>query len=247
MNSINLHKKILIVTAVWQRHELTEIVLSYYAKLAQRSKGKIQLLAAGSEGVKSRTLCERNGWNYIECPNDPVSFKWSTLTQEARNFDFDFLTISGSDDLLSLPLIRYYDSVYSSDAEYMLGLKDLYFYMMSSEKSYHFHGYETLKTIGAGRCFSRTILKKVNWKPWHDYAVNRGLDSRCSSHLIRCGITERPVRMKVTGGIGIDIKHHKVAITEESRIISVSTKCGNIFKSKFPEEYAAVKSLMIPQ
>ncbi len=230
----------MIVTAVWQRHELTDIVLSYYGKLAVRSKGKIQLLAVGSEGDKSRMMCERNGWKYIERSNTPVSHKWSSVIQEARNFDFDFLIAIGSDDLLSLSLIKFYDKVYSRDSNYLLGLRDLYLFMMSSGKSYQFNGYENLKTIGAGRCMSRNVLERVEWKPWSDYAINRGLDSRLSSHLLSCGIGEKWVKMSKAKGICVAIKHNRVAITEDTRIIAASTESENMLKKEFPVEYALI-------
>lgn len=241
--NIKLFNRILIVTAVWQRHDLSDIVLSYYRDLASRAKGKISLLAVGSEGDKSKMLCENNRWKYIERHNIPVSRKWSSLMQEAKNMDFDFLIIVGSDDLLSLPIIKYYDKVYSGDKDYMLGLRDLYFYMLSSKQSYHFHGYPSLLTIGAGRCFSRKILEKINWKPWHEYSINRGLDSCCSVHLNRCGVQEKAVRMIDTKGVGIDIKHYRTAITEESRVIAKSTISENTLQKYFKKEYDLINNI----
>ena len=236
---IKIKNRILIITAVWQRHELTEIVLFYYGKLAARSKGKISLLAVGSEGDRSKVMCENNGWKYIERSNDPVSYKWSALTEEAKNMDFDFIIIVGSDDLLSLSLIKYYDKVYSRDTPYMLGLTDLYFYMIRTKKSYHFHGYPSLKTIGAGRCISRSILERVNWRPWHTYTIQRGLDSRCSSHLNRMGVKEVGVRMADTRGVAIDIKH-TFSITDPNKVIDLSSESDNVLKNKFPEEYEKI-------
>ena len=147
-----MRNKILIITAVWKRHDLTDIVLSYYGRISAASKGKISLLAVGSEGNLSKNICKRNGWAYIERPNYPVSHKWASLVEEAKNMNFDFLIIVGSDNLLSLSLIQYYDRIYCKDSDYMLGLKDLYFYMIVNHKSYHFKGYESMTSIGAGRC-----------------------------------------------------------------------------------------------
>lgn len=243
MKQIVLKNKILIITAIWQRHDLTDIVLSYYGKLAARSGGRLLLLAVGSEGEKSRKLCEKNGWKYIERSNYIISHKLTAVVQEAKNLDFDFMIAIGSDDLISLSLIEFYDKVYSRESNYMLGLKDLYLYMMRSKKSYYFPGYQSMKTIGAGRCFSRTILDKLNWKPWSDFAIQRGLDSRCSSILLHLGIQERVLRMEVSKGVCIDIKHPEVAITKEANILAVSSESDNILKRKFPLQYARIKLL----
>lgn len=241
--SIRLRNKILIVTAVWQRHDLTKIVLSYYGKLAEKCNGKLLLLAAGSEGEASRDLCNSNGWDYIESTNDPVSMKWASVVKAARKFDFDFLIIVGSDDLLSLSLIRYYDKTYSGNADYMLGLGDLYFYMMTSKKSYHFHGYASLQTIGAGRCISRNILNAISFRPWGESQLNRGLDSCCSSHLKLYDIKEKAVKMQQTKGVGIDVKHYEIAITDSSRVIARSSGSDNILKKNFPSEYKEIMKI----
>lgn len=238
--NIRLKNKILIVTTVWQRPELTDIVLYYFGKMAARSKGQIQLLAAGSEGAESMKMCHRNGWSYIERPNLPVSCKWAAVVKEASYLDFDFLVIVGSDDLLSLPLIQFYDKYYSRDSDFMLGLGDLYFYMMASAKSYHFHGYPTLQTIGAGRCISRKILEQINWAPWGQHQLNRGLDHCCSTILRTHWVPEKSVKMKDTGGVGIDIKHQSVAISDEARIIEKSSFSENILKRDFLAEYKAI-------
>jgi hypothetical protein len=241
---VKLKHKILIITAVWQRHDLTKVVLDYYGRMAASSDGRISLLAVGSEGEVSRKMCESRGWAYTEFKNRPLSHKWSALVKEARKMDFDFLVIAGSDDLLSRSLIEYYDRVYSADADYMLGLKDLYFYMMSSEESWHFHGYDVLKTIGAGRCLSRKVLDMCGWRPWYIYVINRGLDTHCSRYLARCGVGERAVLMGQAAGVGIDIKHYDIAITKEDRIIAKSTPSMNILEQWFPKEYEAVCEMM---
>lgn len=243
--NIKFSNKILIITAVWQRSDLTDIILSYYHRLASKSMGRMQLLAVGSEGHTSRSLCEANGWQYIERPNSPLSHKWSALTEHAKSLDFDFLIIVGSDDLLSMSLIRHYDRVYSGESNYMLGLEDLYFYRMINKRCYHFPGYPSLHTIGAGRCISRKILERINWKPWGDHSIDRGLDSRCSSHLQRNKIAERSMLMADSGGVAIDIKHYHVTISAIHPIIALSTESENILQKRFPLEYERINSTRI--
>ena len=209
-----MRKKILVVTAIYGRHDLARIVLNHYNQL--RSKFDLQLLAIGSEGDKSRQLCEAWGWNYIEFPNNPLSQKFNRLFQEAEQYDFDFMVLVGSDDLISEEIFSYYEKTVTKTTKHLLGLKDLYFYSIQRDEALHFQGYPSPpspKTIGAGRCFSRYILGAVKFRPWADEKLPRGLDSCCSKYLKQAGISEIAIPMEQTGGIAVDIKHPMVTLT----------------------------------
>jgi len=247
-----MKKKILLITAVWGRHELTAIVLDYYRRIKESGIVDLQLLAVGSEGEVSRKLCEDNGWNYIEFPNDPLSLKWNALAKESQKYEWDMVVITGSDDLISEEVFVYYSNYYDRDRMDMLGLSDIYFhftYQPEGKQTYYFNGYGAqgiIKTLGAGRCFSRAIFERCNWRPWKNYRINRALDTHCSTYLRRFGIREVPVKMETMGCAAVDIKIAGENITSFHKLQDILTPSNeNILFAAFPRQMEKVKALTL--
>lgn len=241
---------ITIVTAIQGRHDLTEIVLRYYSGLQLNAKDDISLLAVGSEWDASKELVERCGWNYVEYPNEPLSQKFNHVFQCAKVFNPDLLILVGSDDLVSYEVIDWYARNVPRDCREMVGLQDLYFYGIQDGDTVLFPGYIQMgygkapRTIGAGRCFSRRILEIMDWRPWQNERVPRGLDSSSTAQMKKRGIGERCVTMAETGGIAVDIKHPLVNLTRWGLLNDPARRCDEkILHQYFPEQMAAVKLL----
>lgn len=192
-NKIN---KIVLYTCVWQRPELTKIVLSYYSEIKAKLSGKIDLhlLAVGSEGEKSRQLCESCGFDYLEYPNSPLSLKWEYGLNQCANYDLDAVIIVGSDDLISQNLIEFYDCKLREGLVCM-GLKTAYFFDTVSKQLFLWKGYDRLKnvkrfgeTVGLGRCLSRILLDKLNFNVWKNIKIDSALDRVMSTKLLGLGL-----------------------------------------------------------
>ena len=69
----------------------------------------LELVAVGSEGDKSKNICEESGFNYFEYENQPMSEKWNFGLQMTKKFNPDAVIIIGSDDLIDKPLLKFYD------------------------------------------------------------------------------------------------------------------------------------------
>ena len=237
-------KKILIVTAVYERHDLTEIVLNHYRNIKNNGWHDIQLLAVGSEGDKSRDLCILNGWDYIEHPNTPISQKFHHLFLHTQTYVFDFIILVGSDDLMSEEVITFYETKIDRDTPYLFGLRDIYFYSIPHDATLHMEGYPFPQTIGAGRVFSRTLMERINYSIFTGTHINRGLDTSCSNRLKRAGIKEVAVTMKETGGLIIDIKHPLTSLTPFSRIDRWSRRIDiDVLSLTFPHLSDSIRSL----
>ncbi|MBT8397680.1 MAG: hypothetical protein KJN92_11975, partial [Gemmatimonadetes bacterium] len=163
----------MLLTCVHKRPELTRAVLGIYRQM-QRSVAEevdLRLLAVGSEGLRSRKMCEDHGFDYIEHANSPLSHKWNAGVDAARDYDPDGLVIVGSDDLVSKEMFRAYADRLSDGVDFF-GLEDLYFFDAATGLLGYWSGYGSLyparkgEPIGCGRCFSRRLLDSTFWNLW---------------------------------------------------------------------------------
>lgn len=207
-------KKFVIVTCLWKRHELSSIVLGYYARQLGRLSGAleamgydVELLAVGSEGPISARIAEEAGWLYHEHENTPLSDKWNFACQKARDLGAEVLYIVGSDDLSS-------DAFMLKIAQMMAGGADLAgtldCYLASPRHRRAIHILPTRHTdraiIGAGRAVSAHACALLNWLP---YEPGRawGIDPTMDRRLAGVGVKQNEFTLgAVPGAMLLDIK-----------------------------------------
>ncbi|MCD1588718.1 hypothetical protein K7H09_22180 [Halomonas sp. IOP_14] len=188
--------ELLILTCVWKRHELSRLFFSYYQELGKKlSPGiDIQIVAVGSEGEVSRSICEEYGVHYLEYPNQPLSDKWQAGLNYARSFDFDALVVLGSDDFICEDTFRFYSKQVSKGALF-LGFQDCYLHDFSSQKTIYWKGYGASneqqsqphrvgETIGLGRVLRRELLEFMDFDLWKEMGANKSLDGIMKNKII---------------------------------------------------------------
>lgn len=215
---------ILIVTALWGRSALTGTVLEYYQGLmCDHPEHEIWLECVGSEGEASKQIATRAGWGYTEAPNAPLSQKFNLVFEQAKRYSPDLVILVGSDDLISWDLIAWYIENVPKDHHNIVGLRDLYFYSIEHDETILFPGYPlpSPRTIGAGRCFSRFVLDTMNWRPWQEEILNRGLDSASTAQMRKRGILEEAHSMSSIGA-AMDVKDQMVSLTPWDRVKGIS-------------------------
>jgi len=118
-----------VLTAVWKRSSLTELVLKSHQRNQAEIAGEaeVHFLAVGSEGDRSRALCRDRGFDYVEHPNAPLSYKWNAGVRAAEAYRPDAVVIVGSDAFLSANLLPTYAEKLSQGFDFF-GFRDLYFY-----------------------------------------------------------------------------------------------------------------------
>lgn len=201
-----------IVTAIWKRHRLTRKVLAYYRDLARKLPVETVLIVAGSEGLQSRAMATEYGAEYVEVPNSPLGAKWNAAAQRAGALGADAVLVTGSDDLVSEELIRFY----LTTPREVQGVLDCYVHDLLNGRSIHWRGYTGRRageTVGAGRYLPADALDDLNWRPWQDY-LEHGLDGSVRAKLAAAGCTERGYRMKDAGPI-ICMKHRTMLTSAE--------------------------------
>lgn len=168
--------KIVCTTAIWKRPPITEIVLKHCNELREHSKVDIELIAVGSRGEKSRRMCEKHGFEYIERPNKPLAQKWADVVHEAERYDPDAVMRIDSDDLISYnyPQVLY-DRMKHEKID-VGGICELYFYWTKSGQMAHWIDPKKLPT-GGSIMFMDEILEKYDYRPWPEgCGIDRGLD-----------------------------------------------------------------------
>ena len=183
--------RIAIVTALHKRYRLTELFLSYYAKL-----WKHPLFAViDNDDLDMWNLVRRYPeWTFCEHENRPLADKWLAVMDLAKRHSdkFDAVMIMGSDDFI--------DMVYRDHAETALYLAHREYNDRFGESQMpelhiqprYIHYYQALtgemmrvkhKRPGAGRVLTNTLMQKVDWKPWSagDENIDGSMDKRLAS------------------------------------------------------------------
>jgi hypothetical protein len=208
-------KRLALATTVWRRPELTEVVLGHYHRLAQRVADRIDLslLAAGSEGLDSRAICERNGFAYVETANEPVTFKWNRVIGEARSRDPEGVVLVNSDDLVSPNLLQVYVERLSQGVDFF-GLLETFIFDLNSEQLGIWPGYAASymryrvgEPAGCARCFSRRLLDATGWRLWPSVPEkNSSMDFWCTRFLKLFGFEPQASTMGELGVRAVQIK-----------------------------------------
>ena len=192
--------KLVLVIAIYKRHDLTKIVLDYYRALCKKHKN-IEIVIAGSEGEISRDLAQ--GFHYIETANSPLTYKNNAMLEKAKELNPDAVVLLGSDDLICTNVIKWYFDLIKQGTDKVWGFKDIYFYSTEHKTL----GYLPLdKHFGAGRFFPKSVLEKCEYKGWGK-KLDRGCDYENETYLKRLGVEFESINIENINGFLIDIKH----------------------------------------
>ncbi|GAA3712472.1 hypothetical protein GCM10022421_19750 [Oceanisphaera sediminis] len=193
----NKKTKIIMLTCIWQRHDLTRIFFNYYKELKQQlsSNLDLQIIAVGSEGEISKTLCEQGDAIYIEHPNEPLTAKWQAGISALESYDFDALVIMGSDDFISKDVFDIYLEKIKNNSLFF-GFQDLYIYDTKQKNLIYWYGYGVTgdkksqpqrigESIGLGRMLHRDLLEYLDFDLWKGFHANKSLDNMMKKRVIQ--------------------------------------------------------------
>lgn len=195
---------ITFITAVWQRPEICKLFNYRFKEL--KKDFDVSLVVAGSEKHSKNYIPSQD--IYVQVPNKPLIDKWNAATKAASTLNPDYLMLLGSDDLIGNSLIYKYHEPMSKGIDYIY-LLDFYFYDVVSKKALYWGGYNADRNrghaLGAGRCFSKSLMNKVGWAPWaenynYDHLLDQALDQKLQ------GIDYTKQGFKIGNAFGIDIK-----------------------------------------
>lgn len=200
--------KISIISAVWKRPEVFEM-FSKQIKMLEKIEGiEIVTIIAGSEWQKSQKMVEKYGFKYIEIPNAPLAAKVNAPAYQSQFEDVDYVLCLGSDDLISVELMKYYIELMKKGYDF-IGISDFYFYDTESKQAAYWGGYRGRKntghTCGAGRLISARLMKAWDWMPWEN-KHSLVLDQSIQEKLKATRHSSFTFSLKEKGLFAVDIK-----------------------------------------
>lgn len=162
-----------ILTALWKRPALSEIVLGHYCSMRDEILVAHNILLYVNVVVSPDDVIRYNSSiDYVKAPNHPLSNKFNSgLWAISRQLDYDAVMVVGSDDLVN--------------ARYIIGAVELIKAGADVVLPFGVHILDLPKreaifipraTPGVGRVYGRELLDKVGWNLWVP-GRNRELDS----------------------------------------------------------------------
>jgi hypothetical protein len=222
--------KLCILTTLYLRHNLNEIVLDYYKKLKKGISDvcDIELIACGSDDNTNMQIATKNDFKYINHTNFPLTQKHNALFTEAKKYNPDFVILIGSDDLICENVIYQYIEKNKSGVDYM-GILD--FKCIDGSGYWYWGGYTNSRVgepVGGGRYFSKRLLNELNWKPWGNAQANKSLDGISNENIKKLN---KPIIKSIVSNIkdGVNL----VTIRTSQNITDMGLMKGN-FLSENP-------------
>lgn len=201
--------RIAVCTAVWQRHDVTEVFYRWTHHLrAWWAPHDLTVIAAVSEDPAHEALAARYDVDTVDVPNEPLGRKFNAALAVAREQAVEAVLIMGSDDVFDEQTAGAYLPYLETGA--YVGLQDFYFYEVKTGRFGYFPGYSRearwLEPVGSGRLMPAAFLDRLDWQLW-DPDTHRGMDHSAFSRLKECGIPHPALlNVRALGGIAVSIK-----------------------------------------
>lgn len=147
---------IILYFAVYRREAITRIFIEGVKRLMayKPSVYKITPVAVVSEAADGRLMKEA-GFDYFSFENKPLGRKKNAgLNYILKNYEFDYIMETGSDDLIHNRLLDFYLPYFES-GEIFFNPDGVSFYNMLDGRISKCEGH---RIIGAGRCFHRSVF-----------------------------------------------------------------------------------------
>lgn len=106
-------------------------------------------------------------------PNSPLGWKWHAGVQLCKDLCADPLIILGSDDILGEGFIE-------QACKLKKDFIGLYFWYIHHQGKAYFCEYLAAQPLGGGRCYSYSLLDKLNWN-----LFNTGMNHHLDDHPLR--------------------------------------------------------------
>lgn len=162
--------KILFVTQLWKRPEVTRLCFESLRKIPNTD-----ILAVISEDSMV-PLCEEYSVKWTYCENLPLGHKHNHALTESLKHEWDYMINVGSDDIVSPKILDAYKPFFKNKIPFF-GLSKMHFFGNGKLIRHHYEA--NYSVYGAGRAISRKMLEEfvVNGEvKLYEPELNKGLD-----------------------------------------------------------------------
>lgn len=229
-------KKICLFVCTYKRLELVDYVFGYYKKIKEEISDfcDLNLICVSSDGEKGKLICEKNGFEYFEYKNNPLSEKFNYACTQCKRHNPDGVLAIGSDDIISVEFFKEYVNLIEQKIDFF-GVLDIF--ILTKNKLGYWSGYPKNskrygEPIGPGKFFSKNLIEKLNWVPWKGKGVDSGLDNLATNNLSKLKYTKKTIKCSDIGGFIVDIKtavnitHPKIIKLEKTYDVEYIKKLG---------------------
>jgi hypothetical protein len=244
---MNKKLKICLFTATYSRFELTDYVLGYYKNIKDKLKDvcDLHLICVGSDGERGKLIAEKNGFEYIEYPNEPLTQKHNYGIMMCKKHNPDGIIHVGSDDIMGIELFNHHIECLKNNIDFC-GILDIYF--LTKDKLGYWGGYKKDsgrygEPVGPGKLYSRALMDKLNWRPWGDVKLNRTLDRVVTNNLKKLQFSSKLIKCEDFNSLLIDIKTN-VNISDINDFI-YDKEFGVDYINKLNIDYDKIKNILI--
>ena len=179
--------RIIVATYFHERFPMYE-VHAMGVKRLREVFGVIPVVVCSSEAPHEEFV-KKCGFDYYEHANRPLGTKANYTARLTKNYDPDYVIFLDADDIISNTLMIEYMKCMEEGYDF-IGVKDIYFYSLNPKRIkygvFGHWGYEyrgpSNKNLGMAKCLSRSMLDKIDWKPFND-RVNSGLDGTMRARI----------------------------------------------------------------
>lgn len=236
-----------LFTVTYKRPELTEYIFSYYMNIKNELSDicDMHLICVGSDGKAGELLANKYEFDYTEYPNEPVSQKHNKGTLECKKYNPDGIIYVGSDDILSIEFFKFYIQCIKDSIDFC-GILDIFF--LTKNRLGYWGGYKLdsgrhNEPVGPGKFYSKNLMNLLNWQPWGNVKLNKGLDKVVNNNLKKLKYNNKLVKCSEIGGILVDIKT-KINITDINNF-KYDKECDINELNKYNVEYKKIDNLLI--
>lgn len=183
-----------ILTAVWRRPELTQLMLSHTTDLRPEN-ADVKVVAVRSRS-DPESAPDVEGVIYAEAPNKPLSRKFTAGMNVLRKMDVDGVVILGSDDLVNEKYLQRIAQLMQNHKSDYLQAGGLWVYDVATQRCM----YGEAGRIGGGRMLSRRLLDMIDWRPWQRSdlgGLDRSMDARLDPIVLPYVIKRMPARGEI--------------------------------------------------
>lgn len=195
--------KIQIVIPLWKRPEVTQFCFDKLLKMIAESKHDIRVLCVISESEYIK-VCEDYGFDFVTFDNNPLGAKINHGIKAALFFEWDYLMMMNSDDVIKAELIdRYYDEYFTMKHPFFGIDKVTYVKFGTTEAREFSYDYSVL---GIGKCIRRDVVELAfkNLGQLYRPDLNKCLDDTMMDNLMKLKVYPRMV--KYEGMLAMDFK-----------------------------------------